>query len=91
MRSPAEHFQDLEALMLEKAAELEADVRSLQQQDQTTEWPTAWKRHYNHRFAQIFCQSRPLRNWAADAAAWGLLPDRCYPSAGNQPASSDRP
>ncbi|ABB57215.1 hypothetical protein [Synechococcus elongatus] len=90
MRSPAEHFQDLEAVFLAKAAELEAAVRSLQQQDQTADWPTAWKQHYNHRFAQIFCQSRPLRNWAADAAAWGLLPNRHYPSAGNQLAPRDR-
>lgn len=90
MRSPAEHFQDLEAVFLAKAAELEAAVRSLQQQDQTAAWPREWKQHYNHRFAQIFCQSRPLRNWAADAAAWDLLPDRQYPSAGNQPAPRDR-
>ncbi len=83
MESLDSHFHALEAILQRHAAALEADVRALQQADQTANWPTAWKQVYNWRFAQRFARPKIFRNWAADAAAWGLLPERSYPNRGN--------
>ena len=80
MQSPDSHFAALEAILQRHAAALEAEVRALQQADQTAQWPTAWKQLYSWRFAQRFAQPAIFRNWAADAAAWGLLPGRQYPN-----------
>jgi hypothetical protein len=80
------HFHALEAILQRHAAALEAEVRALQAADQTADWPTAWKQLYNWRFAQCFAQPKIFRNWAADAAAWGLLPERDYPNRGNRRA-----
>jgi hypothetical protein len=78
------HFQALDAILQRHAAALEADVRALQQADETAQWPTAWKQVYNWRFANCFVRQKVLRNWAADAAAWDLLPQRTYPNRGNR-------
>lgn len=86
LRSPQEHFQDLEAILERHAAALEADVRQLQQSDETAQWPTAWKHIYNWHFAQVFVRQKIFRNWAADAAGWKLLPERVYPNQGNRQA-----
>jgi hypothetical protein len=84
MQSLDQHFLELEAIFQRHAAALEADVRALQQADQTAEWPTAWKQVYNWRFANCFSHQRIFCNWSADAAAWGLLPPRNYPNQGNR-------
>ncbi|MBD2091573.1 hypothetical protein H6F67_17150 [Microcoleus sp. FACHB-1515] len=84
MRTPQEHFHDLEAILAKHAAAIEAEVRALQQADDTTNWPTAWKQIYNWHFAQAFAKPKVFRNWAADAAAWKLLPPRVYPNQGNR-------
>ncbi|NJO51951.1 MAG: hypothetical protein HC840_23925 [Leptolyngbyaceae cyanobacterium RM2_2_4] len=64
--------------MQRHAAALEADVRSLQSIDHTADWPAALKQAYNWHFAQCFVRQKIFRNWAADAAAWRLLPERTY-------------
>lgn len=84
MRTPQEHFQELEIIMQKHAAALEAEVRALQQADETAQWCSAWKQIYNWHFAQVFSQPKIFRNWAADAAGWKLLPHREYPNAGNR-------
>jgi hypothetical protein len=84
VRSPQAHFQDLEAIFQKYAADLEAEVRALQQADETAQWSTAWKRVYNWHFANCFVRQKIWRNWAADAAAWNLLPERVYPNRGNR-------
>lgn len=84
MQSLDQHFQALELILQRHAAALEAEVRALQQADETAEWPPAWKQVYNWYFANCFTQQKIFRNWAADAAAWGLLPDRTYPNRGNR-------
>jgi hypothetical protein len=78
------HFQELEIILQRHAAALEAEVRALQQADETAQWSTAWKQVYNWHFANRFTQQTIFRNWAADAAAWGLLPSRNYPNRGNR-------
>ncbi|NJO40654.1 MAG: hypothetical protein HC769_12060 [Cyanobacteria bacterium CRU_2_1] len=89
MQPPQIHFQKLEELMQRHAAALEADVRALQQTDETAQWSMAWKQRYNWHFANCFARQTVFRNWAADAMAWGLLPDRDYPNRGNHQPSSD--
>lgn len=84
MRQPDEHFRDIEAIMQKHAAALEAEIRALQQADETAKWPNAWKRIYNWRFTNAFVEQKIFRNWAADAQAWELLPERKYPNQGNQ-------
>lgn len=84
MRSLHAHFQDLDTILQKHAAALEADVRALQQADETANWSTAWKRVYNWYFANCFVRQKIFRNWAADAAAWDLLPHRVYPNQGNR-------
>ncbi|MEG5184221.1 MULTISPECIES: hypothetical protein [unclassified Microcoleus] len=84
MRSPEEHFLQLEIIMQRHAAALEAEVRALQAADETAQWPPDWKRCYNWRFAKIFASVKIFRNWGADAGAWKLLPSRVYPNRGNQ-------
>lgn len=84
MQSPESHFAALEAILQRHAVALEAEVRTLQQTDQTAQWPTAWKQLYNWQFAQRFVQPTIFRSWAADAAAWKLLPERQYPNRGNR-------
>lgn len=86
MQSPDLHFQALEAILHRHAAALEAEVRALQQADETAQWPTAWKQLYNWRFAHCFAKPKIFRNWAADAAAWGILPKRSYPNQSNRQA-----
>jgi hypothetical protein len=54
MRSPHEHFAQLEIILQRHAAALEAEVRALQAADETADWPADWKRLYNWRFAKIF-------------------------------------
>ncbi|MEG4442147.1 hypothetical protein QUB47_07185 [Microcoleus sp. AT9_B5] len=39
MRSPEEHFLQLEIIMQRHAAALEAEVRALQAADETAQWP----------------------------------------------------
>ncbi len=84
MRTPEEHFAELEAILEKHAAALEAEVRFLQQSDETARWSSAWKQFYNWRFANAFVRQKIFYNWAADAAAWKLLPERFYPSRGNR-------
>lgn len=84
LQSFDQHFQALEILFQQHAAALEAEVRTLQQVDETNQWPTAWKQLYNWHFACCFTEQKILRNWAADAAAWDLLPQRNYPNRGNR-------
>lgn len=84
MREPNEHFSDIEAIMQKHATALETEIRALQKADETAQWSNAWKRTYNWRFATSFAQQKIFRNWAADAEAWGLLPEREYPNQGNQ-------
>jgi hypothetical protein len=84
LRSPEEHFSEIEAILEKHAQALEAEVRALQVSDETAQWPTAWKQVYNWRFAQAFARPKIFRNWAADAAGWKLLPERLYPNRGNQ-------
>lgn len=84
MQPPDRHFQELEAILQRHAAALEADVRALQQTDETAQWPSAWKQIYNWHFASCFARQKIFRNWAADAAAWKLLPERNYPNRGNR-------
>jgi hypothetical protein len=84
LQPPNIHFQELETLFQRHAAALEAEVRALQQIHETEQWPTAWKQEYNWRFAQGFANPKIFRNWAADAAAWKLLPERQYPNRGNR-------
>lgn len=91
MESIDRHFAALDDLLQRHAAALEAEVRALQQQDQTAEWPTAWKQLYNWHFAQRFAGQKIWRNWAADAAAWGLLPSRHYPNQGNRRPQPEPP
>lgn len=88
MQSLHTHFQELEAIFQKHAAALEADIRALQQADDTAQWPTAWKRVYNWYFANCFACQTVFRNWAADAAAWQLLPKRVYPNRGNRQPDS---
>lgn len=83
MQSIDLHFQQIEAIMQRHAAALEAEIRALQQVDETTDWSPAWKRVYNWYFANCFARQSVFRNWAGDAAAWKLLPDRVYPNRGN--------
>ncbi|MEG4142941.1 MULTISPECIES: hypothetical protein [unclassified Microcoleus] len=47
MRSPEEHFLQLEIIMQRHATALEAEVRALQAADETAQWPPDWKRCYN--------------------------------------------
>jgi hypothetical protein len=82
--TPKKHFEQLEAIMQRHAAALEAEVRSLQSTDQTSSWSPALKQSYNWHFAQCFAHQKIFRNWAADAAGWGLLPERTYPNRGNR-------
>lgn len=90
MQSFDPHFQAVETILHRHAAALEAEVRALQQTDETADWPTAWKQQYNWHFARCFTQAKNFRNWAADAAAWGMLPDRHYPNQGNRrPVDAD--
>ncbi|MBI4783332.1 MAG: hypothetical protein HY785_18745 [Oscillatoriophycideae cyanobacterium NC_groundwater_1537_Pr4_S-0.65um_50_18] len=84
MQPPDIHFQELEEVFQRHAAALESEVRALQQAHETAQWPSAWKQIYNWKFARCFSRQKIWRNWAADAAAWGLLPDRQYPNRGNQ-------
>ncbi|MFM9266153.1 hypothetical protein [Tychonema sp. BBK16] len=84
LRSPEEHFVQLEIILQRHAEALEAEVRALQTADETAQWSPDWKRYYNWRFAQIFASVKIFRNWGADAAAWKLLPPRVYPNRGNQ-------
>ncbi|MGF1675806.1 MAG: hypothetical protein ACFCUV_19285 [Rivularia sp. (in: cyanobacteria)] len=84
MQPPEEHFRKLEAIFQKHAEALESEVRALQQADETAQWSSAWKKIYNWRFAQVFARQKVFRNWGADAAAWGLLPERFYPNDGNQ-------
>lgn len=84
LRSPEEHFVQLEIILQRHAEALEAEVRALQTADETAQWPPSWKRYYNWRFTQIFASVKIFRNWGADAAAWKLLPDRLYPNRSNQ-------
>jgi len=84
MQAPQEHFSQLEAIFQKYAEALEADVRALQKAHETEQWPSAWKQIYNWRFAQCFVSQRIFRNWAADCAAWNLLPKRLYPNRGNR-------
>ncbi|AFZ29954.1 hypothetical protein Glo7428_1387 [Gloeocapsa sp. PCC 7428] len=86
MRSPQEHFSDLEAILKRHAEALEAEIRALQQSDETAQWSSAWKQVYNWNFAKAFARQKVFRNWAADAAAWKLLPQRNYPNQGNRQA-----
>jgi hypothetical protein len=83
LRQPNEHFSDIEAIMQKHATALEAEIRALQKADETAQWSNAWKRTYNLQFATSFARQKIFRNWAADAEAWGLLPDREYPNKGN--------
>jgi hypothetical protein len=83
LQSPHLHFQRLEEILQRHAAALEAEVRLLQQADETSQWPSAWKQVYNWYFAHCFVRQKIFRNWAADAAAWSLLPKRVYPNRGN--------
>jgi len=87
LRSPQEHFKDLEAILNRHATALEAEIRTLQQSDETAQWSNAWKQVYNWNFAQVFARQKVFRNWAADAAAWKLLPERNYPNRGNRQAN----
>ncbi len=84
MQTLEQHFQQIEAILQRHADLLEAEVRALQQADETAQWSTAWKRVYNWHFARCFARQKIFRNWAADAAAWGLLPNRAYPNQGNR-------
>lgn len=84
LQPPDEHFEKLEAIFKKHAEALEAEVRALQQEDETAEWSFAWKRIYNWRFSSAFVRQKVFRNWSADAAGWGLLPERFYPNRGNQ-------
>ena len=84
MQPPDEHFEKLEAILKKHAEALEAEVRALQQEDETAKWSLAWKRIYNWRFSNAFARQKIFRNWGADAAGWGLLPERFYPNRGNQ-------
>lgn len=86
MRPPQEHFHQLEAILQRHAEALEAEVRALQQSDETARWTAAWKQVYNWHFAQCFARQKVFRNWAADATAWKLLPERVYPNRGNRQA-----
>ncbi|MFS8119589.1 MAG: hypothetical protein ACMG55_14040 [Microcoleus sp.] len=84
LRSPEEHFVQLEIILQRHAEALEAEVRALQIADETAQWPADSKRYYNWRFTQVFASVKIFRNWGADAAAWKLLPDRLYPNRSNQ-------
>lgn len=84
MRSPDEHFKDLEAIFLRHTQALEAEIRALQQTDETANWPAAWKQTYNWHFTKIFADIKIFRNWAADAAGWKFLPPRYYPNKSNR-------
>jgi hypothetical protein len=84
LTAPQDHFQQLEEIMQRHAAALEAEVRSLQSADRTSDWSPTLKQAYNWHFAQCFARQKIFRNWAADAAAWGLLPERAYPNRGNR-------
>lgn len=89
MRSPDQHFKDLEAIFHRHTQALEAEIRALQQADETANWPAAWKQTYNWHFTKIFAGMRIFRNWGADAAGWGFLPRRVYPSKGNREGTGD--
>lgn len=84
MRDPEEHFRELEAILEKHAQALAAEVRALQHSDETAAWSKAWKQIYNWRFACAFARQKVFRNWAADAWAWKLLPQREYPTQGNR-------
>ena len=84
MQSPEEHFEKIEAILKKHAEALEAEIRALQQEDETAEWSSAWKRIYNWRFSNAFVGQKIFRNWSADAAGWGILPERFYPNRGNR-------
>jgi hypothetical protein len=86
MQTPQDHFSQLDAIFQKHAEALEADVRALQMLHETATWSTAWKQIYNWKFAQCFANQQVFRNWAADAAAWKLLPERVYPNRGNRRA-----
>ncbi|MDY6902463.1 MAG: hypothetical protein SWZ49_31010 [Cyanobacteriota bacterium] len=83
LQPPDKHFEKLEAILEKHAEALEAEVRALQKEDETAKWSLAWKRIYNWRFAKAFARQKVFRNWGADAAGWGLLPERFYPNRGN--------
>lgn len=51
MQSPEQHFQQVEAILQKHAEALEAEIRALEQADETGKWSSAWKRIYNWRFA----------------------------------------
>lgn len=84
MQPPEEYFKELEAIFQKHAQNLEAEVRALQQADETEKWSSAWKKIYNWRFSSVFVGQKIFRNWGVDAAAWELLPERFYPNRGNQ-------
>jgi hypothetical protein len=44
MQTPQEHFSQLELIFYKHAQALEAEVRALQITDETSQWPTAWKK-----------------------------------------------
>lgn len=90
VRSPQDHFQDLELVLQRHAAALETEIRALQQADETAQWSAAWKQIYNWHFAQCFARQKIFRNWAADAAGWELLPERKYPNRGNRRGGESR-
>lgn len=68
LRSPQEHFVQLEIILQRHAEELEAEVRALQTAEKTAHWRADWKRYYNWRLAKIFASVKIFRNWGADAA-----------------------
>ena len=84
LQPPEEHFKEIEAILHKHALALEAEIRALQQAAETAKWSEPWKRLYNWSFANAFVRQKIFRNWGADAAAWGLLPERFYPNRGNQ-------
>ncbi|MEC4984132.1 MAG: hypothetical protein SAJ37_10950 [Oscillatoria sp. PMC 1068.18] len=84
MEDPQAHFAKIEAILQQHAEALLADVRALQQADETAQWSVAWKRIYNYNFACCFARQRVFCNWASDAAGWDLLPERVYPNQGNR-------
>lgn len=83
-QTPDEHFAAVAEIIHRHAQALEKEIRALQKQDGTADWPTESKQTYNYHFTEIFTQPRIFRNWAADAAGWHLLPPRNYPNRSNR-------